>query len=103
MKVQERIEKKISDNLDCSFLSVENESFRHAVPANSETHFKITVVSDYFSGKLLIARHRFINELLSEELQGPVHALAMHTYTPEQWINKGNIAPASADCMGGGK
>tara|TARA_R110001583_G_scaffold33943_6_gene114595 strand:+ start:3007 stop:3318 length:312 start_codon:yes stop_codon:yes gene_type:complete len=102
MNVQAIIEKKISDRFDCSFLLVENESFRHAVPANSETHFKITVVSDYFSGKLLIARHRLINELLSEQLQGPVHALAMHTYTPEQWAAKGNVAPASADCMGGG-
>ena len=103
MKVQEIIEKILSENIDCLFLQVENESFRHAVPVNSETHFKVTVVSEQFSGKLLIARHRLINELLSTQLAGPVHALAMHTYTPEQWAQKGNVSPLSADCMGGGK
>jgi len=103
MKVQDIIEKKLAKNIDCLFLEIENESFRHAVPANSETHFKITVVSAQFSGKLLIARHRLINQLLADELAGPVHALAMHTYTPEQWSEKGNISPISADCMGGGK
>lgn len=103
MNVQAIIEKKLADSLDCAFLQVENESFRHAVPANSETHFKVTVVSDDFSGKLLIARHRLINGLLSEQLAGPVHALAMHTYTTEQWVKKGNVAPESADCMGGEK
>ena len=103
MNVQAIIEKKLAESIDCIFLQVENESFRHAVPANSETHFKVTVVSEQFSGKLLIARHRLINELLAEQLAGPVHALAMHTYTPEQWVKKGNVAPLSADCMGGGK
>lgn len=103
MNVQAIIEKKLAEHIDCAFLLVENESFRHAVPANSETHFKVTVVSNDFSGKLLIARHRLINGLLSEQLAGPVHALAMHTYTTEQWEKKGNVAPTSADCMGGGK
>jgi len=103
MNVQDIIEKKLAEQIDCLFLKVENESFRHAVPANSETHFKVTVVSEQFSGKLLIARHRLINQLLADELAGAVHALAMHTYTPEQWAEKGNIAPLSADCMGAGK
>lgn len=103
MNVQGIIEKKLADNIDCLYLQVENESFRHAVPVNSETHFKIIVVSDQFLGKLLIARHRLINQILAEQLSGPVHALAMHTYTPEQWAEKGNISPSSADCMGAEK
>jgi len=103
MNVQGIIEKKLAEQIDCLFLEVENESFRHAVPVNSETHFKVTVVSEQFTGKLLIARHRLINQLLAEQLAGPVHALALHTYTPEQWQQKGHIAPLSADCMGAGK
>jgi len=103
MNVQGIIEKKLTDQIDCLYLEVENESFRHSVPANSETHFKVTVVSEQFSGKLLIARHRLINQILAEQLAGPVHALAMHTYTPEQWLEKGHTSPLSADCMGGGK
>jgi len=101
LNVQGIIEKKLTENIDCAYLLVENESFRHAVPVNSETHFKVTVVSEQFLGKRLLARHRLINQLLEEQLLGPVHALALHTYTPEQWSDKGNISPASADCMGG--
>jgi len=103
MNVQAIIEKKLTESIDCIYLQVENESFRHAVPENSETHFKVTIVSEQFSGKLLIARHRLVNSLLAEQLAGPVHALAMHTYTPQQWDLKNNTSPISADCMGGGK
>jgi len=103
MNVQGIIENKLAESIDCAYLQVENESFRHAVPANSETHFKVTVVSEQFTGKLLIARHRLINTLLAEQLIGPVHALAIHAYTPQQWAQKGQQSPLSADCMGGGK
>ncbi|MEI6896818.1 MAG: BolA/IbaG family iron-sulfur metabolism protein [Psychromonas sp.] len=103
MNVQGIIEKKLTNNIDCIYLQVENESFRHSVPVNSETHFKVTVVSDVFSGKKLLARHRLINQLLAEQLAGPVHALAIHTYTAAQWIQKNHVSPLSADCMGGDK
>jgi BolA protein len=33
-------------------------------------------------------------------LAGPVHALALHTYTPEEWDATG-VSPASPDCRGG--
>ena len=65
MKIQMLIEKKITDHLLPDFLKVENESHRHAVPENSETHFKVTIVSDRFNEMRLLARHRLINELLS--------------------------------------
>lgn len=103
MNVQGIIKKILSEKIDCEYLQVENESYRHSVPVNSETHFKVTIVSEQFSGKMLIARHRLINQLLAEQLAGPVHALAMHLFTPEQWLQKEKTSPLSADCMGGGK
>lgn len=103
MNVQTIIEKKIRDNMHLEFLQVMNESHRHSVPANSETHFKVTLVSDEFEGMPLIARHRMINALLKDELAGPVHALALHTMTPTQWQAKNQLSPDSANCLGGGK
>jgi stress-induced morphogen len=103
MNVQSIIEQKISDNIHTNYLQVVNESFRHSVPENSETHFKVTVVSSEFEGMLLIARHRLINALLKDELAGPVHALALHTYTLKQWDAKDQQSPGSANCLGGGK
>ena len=101
MKIKEIIEKKITNNISVTLLQVENESYRHSVPANSETHFKVVLVSTDFSEKRLIERHRMINELLKEELSGPVHALALHTYTPEQWLERNQAMPESSHCLGG--
>ena len=103
MIVQKIIQDKLNARFKTDYLSVENESHNHSVPANSETHFKVTIVCEEFDGVRLIMRHRLINELLADELAGPVHALAMHTYTPTQWVEKNNISPDSAQCMGGSK
>jgi len=102
MIVQQTIQDKLTQRFQTDYLNVENESHNHSVPANSETHFKVIIVSKEFDGLRLIMRHRLINELLAEELAGPVHALAMHTYTPTQWLEKNQISPDSAKCLGGG-
>ena len=81
---------------------VENENIRHAVPANSQTHFKVMVVSNVFEGMPLLARHRLVNELLEEELAGPIHALALHNYTAIQWQEKNRLIPDSGNCLGEG-
>lgn len=101
MKVQTIIEQNIKQGIAFEFLNIENESYRHAVPVNSETHFKVILVSDIFEGMPLLARHRLVNELLSAELAGPVHALALHTYTSAQWLEKKQMAPDSGKCLGG--
>lgn len=101
MNVQQQIEKKITAELSPSHLVVENESHMHAVPANSETHFKLIIVASAFEGKRPVQRHQLVYKLLAEEMEGDVHALALHTYSPQEW---GNIdqAPDSPECMGGG-
>lgn len=103
MTLQQRIEQKLSSGLDPVFLEVVNESAQHNVPAGSESHFKVTVASPRFEGQRLIARHRMINELLGEELAGPVHALALHTLTPDEWFERAGQVPDSPPCLGGGK
>lgn len=82
-------------------LDVINESHMHNVPTGSESHFKLVIVSDAFDGKNLITRHRTVNKLLADQLAGSVHALSMHTYTPEQWRERGGDVPQSPPCMGG--
>jgi len=103
MKIQTAIEDKISQALEPTYLEVLNESNNHNVPPGSESHFKITVVSTNFDGKMLIARHRVINQLLAEELAGSVHALSMHTYTPQEWSEKNEQTRQSPPCLGGDK
>lgn len=101
MNVHAFIEQQLSGAIPLTFLDIQNESHMHNVPANSQTHFKVTVVSDAFVGQRLIARHRTINDLLADALAGPVHALALHTYTPDEWAARGGVITASPACRGG--
>lgn len=100
MGIKESIEGKLQAELAPEYLEVLNESHMHSVPPNSETHFKVTLVCKAFDGKRSVARHQMVYKTLAEELAGPVHALAIHTYTPDEWT--GN-APDSPNCKGGSK
>ena len=103
MTTQDTIEQKVSAGLDCTLVNLTNESHMHNVPPGSESHFRLVVVSEAFDSLNLVARHRTINKLLQEELAGPVHALALHTYTPAEWQERQQQAPDSPDCLGGSK
>ncbi|MFC3852681.1 BolA family protein [Salinispirillum marinum] len=99
MSVQDRIIEKLQDALHPQHLTVENESHKHNVPANSETHFKVTIVADALHGQTPVRRHQMVYAALQQELAGPVHALAIHAYAPQEWEGK---VPLSPNCMGGG-
>ncbi|MCG8516372.1 MAG: BolA/IbaG family iron-sulfur metabolism protein [Pseudomonadales bacterium] len=103
MSVQQTIEEKLQQGFDVQELSVENESHMHSVPANSETHFKVTLVSEAFAGQGKVKRHQAIYRLLAEEMAAGVHALALHLYTPDEWAAQDGVSPASPNCMGGSK
>lgn len=103
MTIETTIEQKLRDQLHPTHLDVINESHMHAVPADSETHFKIVIVTEAFHGETLIKRHRAINKLLADELNGGVHALALHTMTPQEWEKKQGMVAGSPQCLGGSK
>lgn len=103
MIVQTEIEKKLADTFTPLHLEVINESNNHNVPEGSESHFKVVVVSPEFAGKNLLARHRMINSALADELKNSIHALAIHTYTENEWKEESGGAPMSPPCLGGGK
>ncbi|WP_256207363.1 BolA/IbaG family iron-sulfur metabolism protein [Nitrosomonas marina] len=84
-------------------LEVVNESYKHNVPAGSESHFKVTIVSDQFNGKRLVARHQLVNNILADELTHSIHALALHTMTIEEWHDTGGKHKESPPCLGGSK
>lgn len=103
MIIQQRINDKLVQQLSPQHLDVVNESNNHNVPAGSESHFKVTIVADAFSGKRLIQRHRLVNQVLADELANDIHALALHTYTASEWQEKFGQVPDSPQCMGGSK
>jgi len=71
-------------------------------PVNSETHFKVVVVSEEFiKVKTPIQRHRLVNAALKSELEGPVHALSIVAKTPQQWEASSKQVEPSPSCRGG--
>ena len=86
MQVRAAIERKLTEGLNPTRLEVFDDSGRHVGHAGhrpgGETHFRIEIVSEAFSGKSRIERHRMVNTLLAEELAGPVHALQLVTSAP---------------------
>ena len=81
MTMEDRIRQKLQTALAPRQLDVVKESHlhhgHHGSPGTGESHFRVHVVADAFAGKSRVARHRMVNELLAEELAGPVHALAI--------------------------
>jgi len=103
MSLQAEIELKLTEQLHPMHLEVANESHMHNVPPGSESHFKVTVVAEQFAGQGLVDRHRAVNRILAAQLAGGVHALALHTLTPDEWFERGGTAPQSPPCLGGSK
>lgn len=99
--VEASIVSQLKEAFDPVHLEVLNESHQHNVPAGSESHFKVVLVSPEFSGRRQVQRHQAIYGVLAEQLRGPVHALALHTYSPEEWSGPQSV-PGSPPCLGGG-
>ena len=102
MSMQATIEQKLSSEFDAELLRVENESHMHNVAPGSESHFKVTIVSNSFNDQMLIKRHRMVNKVLQQEMQ-QIHALALHTLTPQEWQARSGSVADSPKCRGGGK
>ncbi|MFS1522566.1 BolA family protein [Microbulbifer sp. 2304DJ12-6] len=96
--------KQIEDKLRASFaplhIDVQCESHMHNVPAGSEMHFRVVLVSEVFQSLGKVQRHQKVYSVLGEEMAGPIHALALHVYAPDEWEGE---APESPECRGGGK
>lgn len=54
MMIREQIETKIRAEFTPLYLAVVDESYRHNVPAGSESHFKVVLVSDRFNGERIL-------------------------------------------------
>ena len=100
--MQQTIESRLNTNFKIEHLAVENESHMHNVAPGSESHFKVTLVSEDFNELMLINRHRLVIKALEQEMQ-KVHALALHTMTPDEWVTRAGKVADSPHCLGGGK
>ncbi len=90
MSAESRMREKLMIALNPTRLDVINELHKHAghasSPGTGESHFKVLIVSAAFASKSRVDRHRMVNAALADELAGPVHALAISTFAPDEPI-----------------
>lgn len=96
LSIRSTIEQKLASAFSPQRLAVINESHLHAghhhtgsdhhetFDGNGETHFRVRIVADAFSGKSRLERHRAVNALLADELQAGLHALAIEAAAPDE-------------------
>ena len=101
--IETQIRTKLANRFQPTYLDVINESHMHSVPPGSESHFKVILAASWFEGKRQVQRHQEVYAVLAEELASSVHALALHTYTPEEALTKLELVPPSPECLGGSK
>ena len=86
MRIRDTIAEKLTKAFTPEHLTVIDESHRHEGHAGwrpgGETHFRVSIIAAAFSGKSRLDRHRMINQTLSKELAGGVHALAIEAAAP---------------------
>ena len=99
MTMQQQIEEKLQQAFAPTHLIVSNESHMHRGGAGGESHFKVVVVSELFAGERPLARHRRVHALLADAFAAGLHALALHTYTPDEW-QKLAAVPVTPGCAG---
>jgi BolA family transcriptional regulator, general stress-responsive regulator len=85
MTVADEIRKRLGA-LAPTRLELVDESASHAGHAGAapggNTHWKLTIVSDAFTGTSTVARHRMIYEALGALMQDPIHALSISAKSP---------------------
>lgn len=87
MSLRESIETKLAAEFSPQRLTVMDESMMHAghqpdITGTGETHMRVQIVSQAFTGKSRVDRHRAINALLKPELDAGLHALAIEAAAP---------------------
>lgn len=85
---QQKIERKMRESLAAVHLEIVDESWKHAGHAGAAAgggHFILQVVSERFAGVSLLDRNRMVFNILKDEMQGEIHALAIKAMTPDEW------------------
>lgn len=103
MERKNQIVAMLTEAFALAHLEVVNDSHMHSVPPNSETHFKLVLVSEDFEGLPKVRRHQQVYRLLTPLMSEGLHAVALHLHTPSEWSSKAQAAPSSPNCMGGSK
>jgi BolA protein len=85
------IKTTLAEKIGATIVEIEDRSDLHKhhegrknAPVGSG-HYDAIIVSENFAGKTMMQQHRMVYAALADQMQTTIHALALKTYTPEQW------------------
>lgn len=61
------------------------EDAKATVVTDGQGHYEARVICPAFAGKRSLPRHQMVYSTLGELVGREIHALAVRTYTPEEW------------------
>ncbi len=88
LDIEQAIRERLA-SLRPASLELRDESHEHAGHSGSRpgggSHWQLTIVSEAFRGKPLVARHRLVYEALGDLMKREIHALKIEAFAPEQF------------------
>jgi len=95
-EIQNSIKESLITDFNPSVLKIINESFKHNVPKDAESHFKILIVSEVFKDLQNVKRHQIIYKSL-DMIMNKIHALSIDCFDEEEY-SKNPIILDSPNC-----
>lgn len=83
----QQIRQRLEEAFDPESLDVDDDSHKHAGHAGAKGglgHFSIMIVSEYFNGMPVLARHRAIYAAMGDMMQTDIHALAIDAVASDE-------------------
>ena len=81
------IKARLEQALSPTHIDIIDESHLHAGHAGAASgagHFNVTIISDKFTGKSAIQRHRMVYLAVNDLMPSEIHALSINAQTPEE-------------------
>jgi acid stress-induced BolA-like protein IbaG/YrbA len=63
---------------------------RATVQTDGQGHYEALVVCEAFAGRRSLQRHQMVYRTLGARVGREIHALALKTYTPDEWQTIGS-------------
>ena len=65
---------------------------RAEVRTDGQGHYEALVIAEEFAGLRSLRRHQKVYATLGDRVGGEIHALALRTFTPEEWQDRAGKA-----------
>ena len=87
MEIKKEIKKRLEEKVDLIHFEIKDFTGRHLNHKlhDGGFHLETIIVSDNFTDKTLIERHRIVYDAMGELMKHEIHALSMKTLTRDEW------------------